>query len=114
MKDVVRQTLLLDYYGALLTQKQRDIYDWYYQQDMSLAEIGEVAGVSRNAVHDLIGRTHEKLERFEKALGLIEVDVSRGAAQDGLQDMLGEWLRRYGDGLTDEAKADLERIIHGI
>ena len=48
--DALEMTLLLDYYGGMLTDKQRDCFDMRYNQDLSLGEIGEALGVSRQAV----------------------------------------------------------------
>ena len=112
MKDIVRRTDLLDYYSALLTDKQRDIYEWYYQQDLSLGEISEVANVSRNAVHDLLSRTDEKLERLEKALGLIAAGETARKSREELATRLAQWLEKYGANLPQEARDSLEELWH--
>ena len=111
MKDVARRAYLLDYYGALLTEKQRDIYDWYYQQDLSLGEISEVAHVSRNAVYDLVSRTDEKLERFEKALGLVAAAEKAEKDREELTTLLYKWLDEYGACLTETAMDALVRLF---
>ena len=114
MKDIVRRSHLLDYYGSLLTEKQRNIYEWYYQQDLSLGEISEVAHVSRNAVHDLVNRTDEKLERYEKALGLIAAGEEAQEARSALMLQFAQWLEKYGNRLTDEAKDEWNMLISRI
>jgi len=114
VKDIARRALLLDYYSALLTDKQKDIYEWYYQQDMSLGEISEEARVSRNAVYDLISRVDAKLERYDKALGLIAGDAARAGARMALTGAFEEWLTRYGDRLTETAKTELADLIRRI
>jgi predicted DNA-binding protein YlxM (UPF0122 family) len=111
MKDVVRRAYLLDYYGSLLTEKQRDIYEWYYQQDLSLGEISEVAQVSRNAVHDLVSRTDEKLERYEKALGLIAAGEERKKSREELSARFAAWQDRFGGLLHPEAREELVVLI---
>ena len=63
---------LYDYYSLLLTEKQRDYYEAYYFQDLSLAEISENKQVSRNAVHGQIKNVEERLEFYEKILGLYQ------------------------------------------
>lgn len=63
--------LLFDFYGALLTDKQRLIFDYYYQDDLSLGEIAQEQGISRQAVYDIIKRTENTLEEYEKKLGLV-------------------------------------------
>ena len=71
-----RQTLalLFDYYGDLLTSKQRDYCDLYYNQDFSLAEIAEQAGISRQGVHDALTHAESALLGFEKVLGCAKRD----------------------------------------
>ena len=65
-------SILLDTYGELLTDKQRIITGHYYDDDLSLAEIAENEGVTRQAVRDVIHRTELQLATFEERLGLAE------------------------------------------
>ncbi len=111
MKDVARRAFLLDFYGPLLTEKQRDIYEWYYQQDLSLGEISQVAQVSRNAVYDLVSRTDEKLERYEKALGLIAAYEKQEAAREELANGFEGWLAANGGSLEAAAREALAALI---
>ncbi len=64
--------LLLDCYGSLLTERQRDLLDGYYNEDLSLAELAEPRGISRQAVHDSIRRGERQLQAFETQMGLAE------------------------------------------
>ncbi|MBR6872786.1 MAG: YlxM family DNA-binding protein [Ruminococcus sp.] len=61
---------LLDIYGELLTEKQRDMLELYYNDDLSLAEIAEHYEISRQGVHDSIKRGEEALNEYERVLGL--------------------------------------------
>lgn len=63
---------LYDWYEALLTDKQREIFSLYYKEDFSLAEISEEVGVSRAAVSDLLKRVSHILLDYEKKLKLVE------------------------------------------
>ena len=72
--DALTMTLLYDYYGELLTEKQRQLFDLYYNQDYSLSEIAQTAGISRQGVHDTLARAEELLEGYETALGCIARD----------------------------------------
>lgn len=65
------QTMLLDFYGELLTDKQRECYDLHYNEDLSLAEIAEQLGISRQGVWDNIRRAESTLEEIEEKTGLI-------------------------------------------
>ncbi|SDA21161.1 hypothetical protein SAMN02910447_01775 [Ruminococcus sp. YE71] len=62
--------VLLDLYGALLTERQRDMMEMYFHDDLSLSEVAEQYGISRQGVHDAIKRGEETLEELESKLGL--------------------------------------------
>ena len=68
-------TLLFDTYGGMLTDKQREYLDMRYNQDMSLGEIAEMQGVSRQAVHDNLVRTENLLRRMEENIGCVKRDL---------------------------------------
>ncbi len=72
--DAFEMALLYDYYGAMLTDKQREYLDMRYNQDMSLSEIAEVQKVSRQAVFDNLSRTEALLRRMEENIGCIRRD----------------------------------------
>ena len=81
--DAFEMALLLDYYGGMLTDKQRDCFDMRYNQDLSLGEIGEMLGVSRQAVNDNLTRTEALLRRMEENIGCVKRDmVIRRAVQE--------------------------------
>lgn len=70
LNKVLRVGQLYDFYNALLTEKQRECLNMHYLQDLSLAEIAEEFGVSRQAVHDILRRAEQTLEEYEEKLGL--------------------------------------------
>ena len=74
MDKNVKVSILLDIYGALLTDKQQDILDLYYNQNLSLAEIAEEMGVSRQAVRDSIVKGEKKLFRIRRKARNYEKD----------------------------------------
>lgn len=63
---------LLDFYGSVLTERKRDVLDMYYNEDLSLAEIAEQIGISRQGVRELIKKSEEELIFLENGLGLAE------------------------------------------
>lgn len=72
MKDhKLSMTLLFDYYGDLLSPKQRHYFDLYYNQDFSLAEIAEEEGISRQGVYDALSRGEAILLKFEEKTGFV-------------------------------------------
>lgn len=68
----MRVNLLYDFYSSLLTAKQLECLELYYQYDLSLAEIAENIGISRQGVHDLLKRGVKSLEKIEAKLGFAE------------------------------------------
>ena len=70
-QDALQMSLLLDYYGELLSQKQRTCFDLYYNQDLSLSEIAAELGVSRQGVHELLARAEATLGEFERVTGCV-------------------------------------------
>lgn len=71
MEKIVEHGLLYDFYGELLTAHQRQIYEDAVYHDMSLTEIADIQGISRQGVHDLIRRCDKILEQYEEKLGLV-------------------------------------------
>lgn len=63
-------SILIDYYGNMLTEKQREVVEWYYNEDLSLAEIAEHTGITRQGVRDSIKRAEVQLLDCEERLGL--------------------------------------------
>ena len=84
------QSMLLDFYGELLTPKQRECYDLHYNDDLSLAEIAEQLGISRQGVWDNIRRAESSLQDIEEKTGLIR-RFSR--TQQSLDKLLGQMER---------------------
>ena len=71
MEKNLNVSILLDFYGAMLTEKQREYYDLHYNSDLSLFEIAETSGTSRQAVWDIIRRAEQSLRDTEARTGLV-------------------------------------------
>lgn len=88
------QALLLDFYGPLLTDKQRECFDLHYNEDLSLSEIAEQAGISRQGVWDNIRRAEAALRELEDKTGLVhrvtELERELEAARGELRRLRGE------------------------
>ncbi len=72
MDDVLKQSLLYDFYGELLTQHQRRVYEEVVQGDLSYSEAAEMFGISRQGVHELVKRCNRILADYESKLHLVE------------------------------------------
>lgn len=68
MSKSIEIGILLDYYGSLLSKTQYDIADMYYNKDLSLSEISEIIGITRQGIHDNVKRTEALLLEFEDKL----------------------------------------------
>ena len=72
MEKFVEQTLLYDFYGELLTERQQQVYESVVLEDYSLSEVAEDLGISRQGLHDMIKRCNHTLEEYESRLHLVE------------------------------------------
>ena len=102
-----RMAMLFDFYGDLLTERQREFYDLYYNEDLSLAEIAENYGISRQGVRDVIVRAEAAMSEVEEKTHIIRrFQQSRpaiaaiGAAADKLLQAVNN--RSYNDAMLDE------------
>ena len=82
------QSMLLDFYGELLTEKQRECYDLHYNDDLSLSEIAEQSGISRQGVWDNIRRAEASLRQIEEKTGLIRRFSQNQQALERLREKL--------------------------
>ncbi len=76
MEKIVEQAMLYDFYGELLTAHQRQIYEDVVFENLSLGEIAQEEGVSRQAVHDIVKRCDKALLEYEEKLKLVEKFIS--------------------------------------
>ena len=88
LEDTTRINLLYDFYGNLLTEKQREYLELYYQDDLSLGEIADNDGSSRQGVHDLVKRAVRALENAEERLGLVARFLVQEKELQRLRDLL--------------------------
>lgn len=72
MNEIAWKTLLYDFYGEMLTDHQKEIFEDYYLHDLSYGEIADMKSTSRQGVYDTIKRTDKLLEKYENKLALIE------------------------------------------
>lgn len=106
-------SLLLDFYGPMLTEKQRRVVEYYYNDDLSLSEIAENEGITRQGVHDFVKRAEGQLLEMEKRLGLAhrfremtdglqKIDAAAGRIRDYNEHYI------YAREIDEEAKKILE------
>lgn len=101
-----RMAMLFDFYGDLLTERQREFYDLYYNEDLSLAEIAENYGISRQGVRDVIVRAEAAMSEIEEKTHIIRrfhQSQAAIAAIDQAADQLLQAVneRSYNDAMLD-------------
>ncbi len=99
-------TVLFDLYGELLTKAQNQMFDYYYNDDLSLSEIAENTGITRQGVRDSIKRAEDALLGFEKKLGLCEKLSSVSHTSEEAGQLLRSMKTKY-----PEASEDIEKIL---
>lgn len=95
---------LNDFYGALLTSRQRETLTSYFDYDLSLSEIAENEGVTRQAVHDVISKAIEQLNAYENVIGACGL-------KKRVIETVSASIEKMTDGKLDEAISDLERLL---
>ena len=84
------QSMLFDFYGELLTERQREVYHLYYDEDLSLTEIGEMRNTSRQAVWDMIRHANAAMMEIEEKTGLIGRFLHTKKELDSIVSLLKE------------------------
>ena len=102
---------LLDYYGGMLTDKQREVVDLYYNEDLSLAEISEHAGITRQGVRDSIKRGEAQLLEMEQRLGVMARIRSLEEALEEIASLSEELERYAADNVYVRPLAELTRRV---
>ena len=99
---------LLDFYGDVLSERKRTVLDFYYNDDLSLAEIAEEIGISRQGVRDLIRKAGEELTFYEEKLGLAKRFLE---AQERARELLSLMER---NGVGGEIRESAERLLESV
>ncbi len=106
MNELAKKTMLYDFYGEMLTERQKEIYEDYYLNDLSLGEIAEELNISRAGVHDNLKRSEKALINYEDKLQLIArymknrkvmenvLEMTYAQEENALQD-IRELILRY-------------------
>ena len=100
-----RMTMLFDFYGEVLTDRQKEFFDLYYNEDLSLAEIAENSGISRQGVRDVIVRAEGVMQEIEDKTGLIrrflQMQTHIAAIQNAAAELKTINYRQYEDARID-------------
>ena len=109
-----RMSMLYDFYGDLLTDRQREFYDLYYNEDLSLAEIAENYGITRQGVRDVIVRAEAYLTEIEDKTGLIRRFHTMQGQLREVADCAGRILALNDEHLNNQELEDLAGRIKSL
>ena len=110
MESIVKQSMLYDFYGELLTEHQRAVYEDVVFNDLSLSEIAEERGISRQGVHDLIKRCDRILSGYEEKLHLI----SKFEKTRRMVEQIHQKTRQFKETKDETLIAEIEQISNDI
>ena len=110
MEDRFEISMLLDYYSSLLTEKQLNIMNLYYNEDLSLAEIAELNETSRQATFDLIKRCSKQLSAYEEKLKLLDKYRQRVKLKEEIFKKLSK-IKALSDEDLANIGSDIDEII---
>ena len=109
-----RMTMLFDFYGELLTERQKEFFDLYYNEDLSLAEIAENSGISRQGVRDVIVRAEGAMQEVEDKTGLIQMQKHIAAIQDAVEQLRKLNYRQYEDHRIDTLAETISQAAQAL
>lgn len=115
MEKIVRQSMLYDFYGELLTEHQKRVYEDVVNNDMSYSEIAKENNISRQGVYDMIKRCDKILEEYEEKLMLVHKFTSAKAQVQKIKESADELKRLNSDdrlaGYIDEIASYSDKIL---
>ena len=111
MNEILEQALLYDFYGELLNEHQRGVYEDAVFNDLSLSEIADEYGISRQGVHDLIKRVSNTLEGYESKLHLVEKFMDTKAKITRIDELVDSYIKDEDMSYIHEIKKLSKEII---
>lgn len=114
--EIAQASLQYDIYGQLLTKRQREVMQLYHEENLSLAEIAEEFGISRQGVHDSLKNAEKALKEYEDKLGLVAKMQDSSDAIEKIDKIMGHAIAQLDSLGTEESavidgvKQDLKRV----
>lgn len=114
MEEKVEQAYLYDFYGELLNEHQRRIYEDFVCNDLSLAEIAEEEGISRQGVHDMVKRCTKTLEGYEARLHLLARFLSTRQKVMRIKELAETFQRNHEAAVMEEIRQISSQILEEL
>lgn len=114
VKNMGEISMLFDFYGDLLTDRQKTVLDYYYGDDYTLSEIAEYAGISRQAVHDTVHKAEKALRSYESVLGLVSRYKKTSKDISSASEILESVMEDTDDEAIIERLRSVREILNGL
>lgn len=114
MEEKIEQAYLYDFYGELLNERQRKIYEDFVFNDLSLGEIADEEGISRQGVHDMVRRCTRTLEGYEKKLHLIEKFLSAKQKVEHIHGLARQFHESHEEVIIEEIEQISNQILEEL
>lgn len=108
LDTIAQASLLYDFYGALLTEKQREVMELYHEENYSIVEIAEELGVTKQAVHDNLRKSEKILRSYEEKLGLMKSLLETRELIEAIDERIDALILKAG--ISGEMKKGLTEI----
>ena len=110
MEKNIKENLLLDFYGPMLTEKQQEVMQLYLEQDVSLSEIASLLNLTRQAVYDVVKTSEQTLQFYEDKLHLVDNYIeNKNLLTDCLKD-----IDKIDSEKSTEIKEKIEKVIENL
>ncbi len=114
MDQILQQTLLYDFYGELLTEHQRSVYEEVVLNDLSFSEAAQEFGISRQGVHELVKRCNRILESYEEKLHLVERFLGIREDVRKIQKLSAGWKEEEQEQTAEQISRIAGRILEEL
>ncbi len=114
MEEKIEQAYLYDFYGELLNERQRKIYEDFVFNDLSLGEIADEEGISRQGVHDMVKRCTKTLEGYEEKLHLIQKFISAKQKVENIHGLAKKFHESHDDAIMEEIEQISNQILEEL
>ena len=113
MNSKTEISLLYDFYGELLKTSQQQVVELYVNEDLSLSEVAELLGISRQGVRDSLTRAEKKLLEYESKLGLLSAYRKRREREDAIRGLIAQIKQTEGCGAVLPRLNEIEDLLRG-
>ena len=114
MNEILEQALLYDFYGELLTDHQKEVYEQFVLEDLSLGEIAREEGISRQGVHDMVKRCTKTLEGYEEKLHLIAKFMSAKRSVEQIHALTKQFHESHDEAVIVEIEQISNQILEEL